>query len=519
MTIIYSGGGNGMDRSREASTYFSPSSEIGSDVSINNLAWGAKWGIGIGEGVNLTYSFSDNKSVNLDRTVVSMSPEQMQAAKNAMQAYSNIANIKFIEVADAIQAAGDIRWSYSNTTGSSYARYPGPNAGAGDIYLGSSTSNPTIGSYDYRAFLHELGHALGLQHPHNTHTKIDPLPGQDQLKYSLMSYKEYEGASGVALVGNFFPTTPMLNDVAVIQKLYGDNNNYRDGNDRYRWESHVSVYETIVDGGGIDTLDASNQAQAVLLNLNSGQWSQIGVAFRNGQAYVRDCLTIAYGDTIENATGSVYADTLIGNAANNVLDGGAGVDTMRGGAGSDTYYVDQTGDVVTESANEGIDTVISTATYTLSANTENLTLGGTAAINGTGNGQSNVIQGNAGNNVLDGGAGADTMRGGAGDDSYYVDQTGDSIVENANEGVDTVNTLFSYTLGSNIENLTLLGTSAINGTGNSLNNTIQGNSGNNVLDGRTGADTLRGGAGNDVYYVDQNILLPSLTGSRFVSQC
>ena len=176
---------------------------------------------------------------------------------------------------------------------------------------------------------------------------------------------------------------------------------------------------------------------------------------------------------------------------------------MAGGAGDDTYVVDATGDVVTERCDEGTDLSRAASPTRLSANVENLTLTGAAAINGTGNALNNTLTGNAGDNVLDGGAGDDTMVGGAGNDTYVVDSAGDVVTETSTtEGTDTVQSSISYTLGANVENLTLTGTGNINATGNALANTLTGNAGDNVLDGGTGNDTMIGGAGNDTYVVD-----------------
>ena len=139
------------------------------------------------------------------------------------------------------------------------------------------------------------------------------------------------------------------------------------------------------------------------------------------------------------------SDTLTGGAAADSIFGGAGADTMVGSLGDDIYVVDNTGDVVTENASEGLDTVQAAVTYTLAANVENLTLTGTGNINGTGNALGNVLTGNSGANVLTGLDGSDTLNGGAGNDTYRYASTaeaavGENIVEIASGGTDTLRT-------------------------------------------------------------------------------
>jgi Ca2+-binding RTX toxin-like protein len=217
------------------------------------------------------------------------------------------------------------------------------------------------------------------------------------------------------------------------------------------------------------------------------------------------------GTAAINGTGNSLNNIIAGNSGDNTLNGAAGNDTMIGGLGNDTYLVNSTGDIVTEVANAGTDTVQSSITYSLGANVENLTLTGTVAINGTGNSANNVVTGNSANNSLNGGAGNDSLNGGLGDDtlvggvgndSYSVDSTGDVVTELVNEGIDTVQAAISYSLGANLENLTLSGTTAINGTGNDVNNVVTGNSANNSLSGGAGNDTIVGGAGDDMLLGD-----------------
>jgi trimeric autotransporter adhesin len=284
----------------------------------------------------------------------------------------------------------------------------------------------------------------------------------------------------------------------------------------------------ILDGGlGADTMNGGldddiyvvdNAADVVLENFEEGN-DTVQSSISYTLASNVENLTLI-GNAVINANGNSLNNVLVGNTANNTINGGSGNDTMSGGAGNDTYIVNATGDVVTENANEGVDLVQSSVTYTMGNNVENLTLTGTAAINGTGTALDNVLTGNSGNNSLTGGAGNDTLNGAAGNDTmiggigndiYVVDVSTDIVTEVASEGSDTVQTAITYTLGSNIENLTLTGSTAINGTGNTLdniltgnsaNNTLTGGAGNDILDGGAGTDTMLGGAGNDTFVVN-----------------
>jgi Ca2+-binding RTX toxin-like protein len=275
------------------------------------------------------------------------------------------------------------------------------------------------------------------------------------------------------------------------------------------------------DSGEIATVSGSAGIDQLIVTTDD-QFTDIGGVTFTGWTNGTDTITIQ---------GSAVLDILGGSAQADIIDGGAAADSMEGRAGNDTYVVDVSNDAISEAAGDGTDLVQSSATaFTLANNVENLTLTGSANINGTGNSLANVITGNSGKNTLNGGTSPDTLQGGAGNDTYVVDNAGDKAIETNGNGTDLVQSSVSFSIaGQFVENLTLTGSGNVNATGNSLDNALAGNSGNNSLDGGsqgndtlnggTGADHMEGGNGSDTYVVDNagdTVVEANVSGSDLV---
>ena len=247
-------------------------------------------------------------------------------------------------------------------------------------------------------------------------------------------------------------------------------------------------------GGGDDIFYVNNTKDRVFENASEGtdtvityiNWT-LGANFEN--------LTLS--GTARNGIGNAAANQITGNDQNNYLDGLAGADILIGGKGDDTYVVDNAADTITELAGEGTDLVRASASFTLSAEVDNLVLTGRGHINGTGNELANVITGNYRNNVIEGGAGADRLDGGKGTDTLSYAGSSSAVTIDLN-----ARTAFGGDAeGDSFRNFESLIGSAHNDdlVGNSGANRLFGGAGNDTIRGGGGADTLTGGAGDDVF--------------------
>src|SRR5262245_40307170 len=464
---------------------------------------------------------------------------EIAQAMAALGEFSNIANITFSRTTVPVDAEFTLvlddneltdisgKFGVPGTSIEGIGKFAGNWAGwstrAGGAAPGDAIDK---GGYGWNTMLHEFGHGVGLTHPHDDLLGSAIMHGASNREdlgdfglnqgiYTVMTYN-----SGWETAPQGEPTkpdgkldatfgwagTPMAFDIAAIQQKYGANTSYHTGNDTYTLPGADQVgtfYSCIWDAGGIDTIRAGATTSCIIdLRAATLQYEPGGGGWVSYQAGIHGGFTIANGVVIENATGGAGDDQITGNAANNVLDGAGGADSMTGGAGNDSYFVDNAGDTVIEAVGQGNDTVFATAHFALSAGVENLILQGGADLQGYGNDLVNTLIGNTGNNLLDGRGGADSMTGGAGNDSYFVDNAGDTVIENLNEGTDAVFSAAHFALSANVETLVLQGNADLQGYGNNLANKLYGNAVNNLLDGRGGADIMAGGAGNDSYVVD-----------------
>ena len=561
----------------------------GANPWLDLLVWGGKWADSDGGTVTVAYSFVAGPSPHFDGSGSEWLASEMSAITTAMAWWENVANIDFVEVEST---SADIwYWRLDNATMSTVI---GPGfLGYHDTPAYSPFGIPIYGIFNYEGegwteashapggfgqavLIHELGHALGLAHPHDGGAALDAsiFPGVstafgdygsfdlNQGIWTIMSYNSGWPASLPSPSLDYgFEFTPMALDIAAVQLLYGANTTYHSGDDTYTLPSFNGSgtgWSCIWDVGGSDLISAQAAAGTCTIDLRPATLTGAnGGGFVSWIGGIYGGFTIANGVVIEDAVGGAFSDRIFGNDAansltgaagndiisgflgNDILDGGDGNDTLSGGGGED----DLTGGSGTDKLDGGlgidrvsyehalagvtVNLALTSAQNTVGAGQDTLT--GFENLTGSGNNDTltgstsnNVLSGLAGNDVLNGGTGADTLAGGDGNDIYTVDNAGDDVDETGGSGTDQVNSSVTFSLvdgagqvTGDVENLTLTGALAINGTGNALVNTIIGNTGVNVIEGGDGADTLDGAAGVDtVSYASSDLgVTVTLTGA------
>ena len=487
-------------------------------------------------------------------TAVAWDKVELAAAKNAFQNYSDVANVKFnyvssIEQADFVMVQSPDEENLGHfAPGGGLIEYNGAlydvdglgvfstddNRDGVEGGAGDSWTHPNLqkGGYGYITLIHEIGHGMGLAHPHDDGGGSEVMHGVDapfddlgdfslnQGINTIMSYNDgwrtadHVGPREVApdTFGYGWQGSLMALDIAVLQEKYGANTSFNTGDNTYvlpEKNASGTYYSSIWDAGGKDTIIHNGSSRAVIdLGAATLDYSWKGggpVSYADG---IYGGFTIANGAVIEIAIGGSGNDKLIGNGAANVLNGRGGADIMRGLGGSDTYYVNNSNDLVDERNGNGSDTVAASIDYALDnskllGTVENLVLIGNAE-KGVGNALNNTITGSTQSNWLDGAGGDDRMIGLGGNDTYTVNTKTDVVSEIAGSGVDTVRSGVSFSLANTttvlgaVENLTLINT-ASSAIGNALNNRLIGNARDNWMKGGLGADTLTGGQGADTF--------------------
>lgn len=513
----------------------------------SQLIWGTEfdWREGTSPAITVTYSyayanwaFADNGSVSAPEL---LNAAQKASTEQAIAMWESVANINLVEANNGSATHMVFRQGNHNFGAAGQAYWNWNQAGTNNkhvdvMYAKGYAANPTLGTDAFTMILHEIGHALGLNHAgnYNGGGAVGGNTFYDNQDVSLMSY-----FPGVHAVGANRPSSPMLYDIAAIQAIYGANTAFNAGNTTYTIDGSNRSW-AIWDGGGVDTLSAGAAATGVKLDLREGQLNVNEVGASN--------VWIAFNARIENALGGSGNDSIFGNTLANGITGGVGNDTIAGGGGADVLVGGAGNDTVRLVNGDGADriqdsdagdvlvinnaTIAGTATVQ-AANSYRLTVGGvnytltlagtvlTVAYNngadsfqienfasgdfgivlGAGGGGNpppppppappappaaggatpgaDLLRGSDADNSIDGLAGNDTIHGLGGNDTLIGGDGNDMIygglgndVERAGAGDDLVN-------------------------GGEGDDSIEGESGNDSMNGGNGNDTIRGGDGND----------------------
>lgn len=336
---------------------------LSNNPDIDGVLSGVKWAT-----TSLTFSFPGDIAFYgyTEPNFSPMNDAQKATVRQIMDMYESYTGLVLTEVTESASTHGVIRFGEESTAGTAYAYYPSASEYGGDVWLNPTDhNNPLKGTYSYATFMHEIGHAMGLDHGQDG---LGSLPtNHDSLEYSVMTYRSFVGAnlSGYTVSQGSYPMTLMLDDIAALQYMYGANYSTNSGNTVYTWSATTGemsingtgqggstankILMTLWDGGGTDTYDFSNYATALNVDLSPGGWTttssaqlaNLGGGFYPNQ-FARGNIANAYlynsnsASLIENAIGGSGGDTLNGNQAANRLEGAGGDDILNGLDGDDT---------------------------------------------------------------------------------------------------------------------------------------------------------------------------------------
>lgn len=336
-------------------------SQAAVQITRDNVSWSHEPGQGL---TGLTYGFrstrpQDGYANDDGKTFSRVNEQQREASIKAVTAWADVANITFAAV-DPTGFTDDATILIANfeagvaSKSAAHAYAPSTKNFAfdseeGDFWLNikSTAQDFDHGTYNYATVLHELGHSLGLDHPgryaagdeRDANYKDDAVYRQDSLQYTIMSYFEADNTGAVHTVGDttFYGSTPLLDDIAAIQRLYGANMHTRAGDTIYGFHGTETgsafdiasptqeVVLSIWDAGGFNTLDLSGYSSNQVIDLRAGHFSSAGA--------LTDNISIALGTIIHTGIGGAGNDTIFGNDADNALVGNAGDDRLDGGLG------------------------------------------------------------------------------------------------------------------------------------------------------------------------------------------
>ncbi len=474
---------------------------------IDSLLWGGET-VGTGPGTVISYSFLNENPEGIgifsDFYYAWMSYE-IEAAQLALQTWENVANLSFVQVPDDSPEAD---FNLAITDNLSLFDGLGLFIPPGELGSGLGLFNFEAPSWDavglmpggngFVTLVHELGHGLGLAHPHDNGGGSTIFPGvvfpedlgTDELNqgvWTTMSYNDGLLSDDLPFNSPFgYQATPMALDIAAVQALYGANWSYNLGDDLYSLPTNNApgtFYEAIWDAGGNDTINVAAYTTAdAVINLNAAPLTGPNAGGYLSKVEGIAGVTIAHGVTIENAIGSGGNDILIGNLADNFLDGDAGDDVLDGLGGDDILY-----------GWTGNDTL-------LGFDGDDLLYGEAGDDQLEGESGHDWLDGGAGNDVLDGGEGNDILEGGTGDDQLdggagndrLLGATGDDVLSGG-EGDD-----FLFGESGHDQLMGEMGDDQVFGADG--NDELLGGEGHDQLFGELGLDVLNGGSGNDDLY-------------------